>query len=190
MKKIVIVLLVLTSCITVKAQSTWKLDKNHARLGFSILHMKVSHVEGNFKDFDINVVSSRDDFTDAVIELTADISSVNTENSMRDKDLRSEKYFDADKYQKLTFKSTSFKKIKDSKYKLKGNITIHGVTKPIALDVDYNGTIDDSYAKTKRAGFTIIGKLNRLDFGVGSGTAEMVLGNEVRIISDVELLKQ
>ncbi len=187
MKKIVILILVLGMSAAGFSQSKWSFDKAHAKLSFSIVHMKISHVEGNFKAFDVKLMAGKEDFSDAAIEVTADINSINTDIDMRDKDLKSDKYFNAEKFPTLSFKSTSFKKIKDNKYKLTGNITIHGIMKSIALDVVYNGSVTDPFSNKTRAGFTITGKLNRVDFGVG--TSSMVLSDDVEIEANVEFLK-
>jgi len=102
------------------AQS-WTLDKAHAKLGFVVTHLMVSDVEGKFKNFDINITSSKDDFTDAAIDVSADINSINTDNDFRDNDLKSDKFFNAKQFPTLSFKSTSIKKTDAKNYKLYGN---------------------------------------------------------------------
>ena len=149
------------------AQSSYTFDKNHARLSFSAFHLGISQIEGNFKIFNAILLSTKEDFSDARIEMTADIKSINTEVEIRDNDLKSPKWFDADKYPALTFSSTSFSKISVKNYKLKGNITIHGVTKPIEFDVILNGKGQNPISKKYSFGFSIAGKLNRNDFGIG-----------------------
>ena len=168
------------------AQNTYTLDKNHARLSFSAFHFGISHIEGNFKLFNATFVSTKEDFSDAQIEMTADINSINTEVEMRDTDLKSPGWFDAAKYSTLIFKSNSFKKISGKNYKLKGNITIHGETKPIEFDVVFNGKGQNTISKTYSLGFTITGKLNRLDFKVGSDPKATGVGNEIELKSNVE----
>src|ERR1043165_9927885 len=117
---------------TVQAQ-TWTNDKAHSKLGFSITHMMISDVEGSFKNFDAKITAARPDFSDAVFELTADVNSVNTDNEKRDEHLRTPDFFDAAKFPTLSFRSTSVKKISGKNYLLSGNMTIHGVTKPVKL---------------------------------------------------------
>lgn len=189
MKKIIMLVSALVFTTIAFAQNTYKLDKNHARLSFSVKHMGISFVDGNFKTFDATVVSSKKDYSDAKIELTADIKSINTEVEMRDNDLRSPGWFDADKYPTLTFKSTAFKKVSKSKnhFKLSGDITLHGVTKPITFDVVYNGTVQNPFSKKYSVGFTITGKLNRSDFGIGNETIPTV-GNVIALKSNVEFV--
>ncbi len=170
----------------IQSQSIYKLDQNHTKVGFSITHFGISHVEGRFKNFAITLVSKKEDFTDAVIEMKAEVKSINTDIDMRDEDLKSEKWFDSEKYPTLSFKSTSFKKLSGNKYKLDGNITIHGITKPISLDVIYNGKAPNPMTSKSSVGFTIIGKLNRNDFSVGQ--AGGVVGDEVELVSNVEFI--
>jgi polyisoprenoid-binding protein YceI len=169
------------------SQATYELDKNHARLGFSVTHFGISHVEGTFRNFDVIMKSAKSDFTDAQINLTADINSIDTDNDMRDKDLKGANWFDAEKYPTLTFKSKSFKKLSGNKYALSGDLTMHGVTKPITLDVVYNGKSANPMTKKMSAGFTMTGKLNRKDFAIGPDSGSPV-GNDIEIRSNVEFV--
>ena len=109
--------------------TTWKNDKMHSKLKFTATHLLVSDVDGLFKNFDVTISTTKPDFSDAVFELSADVSSINTEVDMRDNDLKSANFFDAATYPKITFKSTSIKPDGQNKYKLTGNLTMHGVTK-------------------------------------------------------------
>jgi polyisoprenoid-binding protein YceI len=167
------------------AQKTYTLDKYHARVGFSATHFGISHVEGDFKTIDATLQSAKEDFTDAVITFTADVNSINTDVEYRDNDLKSANYFDAAAFPSISFKSTSFKKISGNNYKLSGNITIHGITHPIEFAVIYNGTAVTAMKKPT-AGFTITGKLNRLDFGVGGSTLITGVSNEIELRSNLE----
>jgi len=187
----VAVLFLLTSA---EAQTTkWVLDKAHTTIGFNVAHMVISKVYGEFKEYDGTVLSDKEDFTDAKIEFTAKIASINTGVEKRDDDLRSENYFDAAKYPELSFKGTALKKISGNLYKLSGNLTIRNVTKPVELDVVYNGTIKDPWGNI-RAGFEVKGVINRFDFGITNNsvieTGGLVVGKEVEIICNVEVLKQ
>ena len=168
------------------SQNSYALDKYHAQLSFSVLHMGISFVDGNFKDIDGKLVSSKEDFSVAQIELTADVKSINTEVEMRDNDLR-EKWFEVAKFPSLTYKSTSFAKVSGNNYKLSGNITLHGVTKPIVFDVVYNGMAQSPFNKKYSYGFTISGRLKRSDFGVGA-EAVATVANEVELKSNVEFV--
>ncbi|CAN5484903.1 YceI family protein [soil metagenome] len=188
MKKTLILSLALVTVIFVSAQS-WTLDKNHAKLGFIATHLLVSDVEGKFKSFDVTVVSSKDDFSDAQIGLTADINSINTENEYRDNDLKSEKFFDAVKYPTLSFKSASITKIDGKNYKLNGNLTMHGVTKPISMDLILNGVVQNPMNKKTVAGFKIKGTVKRTDFGIAPSFPTAVVSDEIVIDSNIELNK-
>jgi polyisoprenoid-binding protein YceI len=167
------------------AQKTYTLDKYHSRVNFSATHFGISHVEGNFKSIDATLTAAKEDLTDAQITFTADVNTINTEVEYRDNDLKSPAYFDAAKYGSITFKSTAFKKVSGKKYKLAGNITIHGVTKPIVFDVLFNGTAITAMKKPT-AGFTLSGKLNRLDFGVGGPAISSGISNEILLSANVE----
>ncbi len=174
------------------AQTKWNLDKSHSKVGFSVSHMVITDVEGNFKDFDATVTTTGEDFSTAKIDFTAKTASVYTENEKRDNHLRSDDFFNAEKYPNLTFKSKSIKQVSDNKYKLTGDLTMRDVTKEVVLDVKFNGIIKDMSGNT-RAGFKITGELNRMDYGLKFnallGTGDAVVGNTVELIINVELIK-
>ena len=173
------------------AQSTFKVDPAHAKVTFSTVHNTISDIEGLFNSFESNVTASKEDFSDAVFELTIDAKSIDTEIQMRDDHLRSADFFEVETFQKITFKSTSVEKTKEKNhYKLKGNLTMHGVTKTVTLDLWYRGTITDAQSGNQIAGFQISGTLNRLDFGVGPKFPEALISNEVMIKADGEFIKQ
>jgi polyisoprenoid-binding protein YceI len=179
MKKIVI----LFSCILVSVASyaqQWNVDKAHSKVGFTVTHLMLSEVDGNFKTFDATITSSKDDFSDAIFELSADISSVATDNEMRDGHLKKADMFDAEKFPKLTFKSTSITKLDGKKYKLAGNLTIKGVTKPVTLDLTLNGIGKNMRTQKPIAGFKLSGTIKRTDFGVG-GMPGAVVSEDVEI---------
>lgn len=159
--------ILLFSSLAMIAQTKWTVDKSHAYLNFTVTHMSLSEVDGSFKKFDASLVASKPDFSDAVFTLSADIASINTDNDYRDTDLKSDKYFDAAKYPKLTFTSKSITKINAKKYKLVGDMTIHGITKSVALELTYNGTGTAMQTHKPFAGFKITGTINRNDFGIG-----------------------
>ncbi len=189
MKKILLGFALAVASVSAFAQS-WSLDKAHAKLGFEVTHLMVSSVEGSFKTFDVKVTSSKDEFADAVIELTADASSIYTDNDKRDEHLRSADFFEVTKYPTLTFKSTSFTKTGDKKYTVVGDLTLHGVTKQVTLEATLNGTAVHPYTKKTIAGFKVTGKLKRSDFGVGKGTPPAVVSDEVTLNANLELIKE
>jgi polyisoprenoid-binding protein YceI len=185
-KTIVIALVAILSQVSVYAQTTWNSDKAHSKLNFSVVHLGISDVEGLFKNFDASIKATKADFSDGVFELSADISSINTEIEMRDNHLKSPDFFDAAKFPKLTFKSTSIKPNGKNKYTLSGNLTMHGITKPVSLNLTYRGTIVHPMSKANVAGFQLTGTLLRKDFNLGSGYPAPMLSDEVEIKADGE----
>lgn len=153
--------------------------------------MVVSTVTGHFDRFDATAVTENDSLENAKITFSAEVASLTTGTAQRDDHLRSDDFFNAEKYPKLTFESTSFEKVKDDAYKLKGNLTIRDVTRPVELDVEYGGQIKDPYGN-QRSGFTVSGKVNRKDFGlkynalIESGGA--VVSDEIKINCHVEFI--
>ncbi|SRR5258705_6957164 len=169
--------------------TSWSLDAAHAKLGFSVTHLMVSDVEGFFKVFQATVTAPKADFTDAVVTMSADVSSVNTDNEQRDTHLKGPDFFDAKKFSSIDFKSTSFKPTKVAgTYEVKGNLTMHGITKSVTLSaIARTGTNPQSQKPI--AGFKISGKINRTDFGIGSSIPSAMLGEEVEIIANAEFVK-
>jgi polyisoprenoid-binding protein YceI len=165
MKKLIIAAVIVASSLSLKAQTKWVVDPIHSSVNFNIEHLVISEVEGKFKTYNGTITSAKPDLANALIEFSIDVNSIDTENEMRDKHLIAPDFFDAAKYPKMTFKSTSFKKVSGNKYLLNGNLTIHGITKPAKFDVTYGGTAKDSYGNTK-AGFKAKGKINRFDYGL------------------------
>src|SRR3954465_15843440 len=126
-------------------QAKWNVDNAHSSVKFSVAHLVISEVEGSFKKFGGTLTSAKPDFTDAAIDFTADVNSVDTDNEMRDKHLKGDDFFNAGQYPNMTFKSNSYKKVSGNKYALYGNLTIRNVTKPVKFDVTYGGTAKDGY---------------------------------------------
>jgi polyisoprenoid-binding protein YceI len=194
MKKInaLFIMLAITASAMAQAtsQGTWAIDKSHSKVGFNITHMAVSEVEGNFKDFEGSVVSKSEDFNGAEVTFTAKTASIDTDNERRDGHLKSADFFDAEKFPEISFKGNL---VKDGgKYKLKGNFTMHGVTKPVEFDVVYGGTINTG--RGWKAGFKLSGQINRQDYGLTwsnkLATGEMVLSDTVDVIAKIEVDKK
>jgi polyisoprenoid-binding protein YceI len=188
MKKVTMIAAVAISAFLLSfkaiAPTTWSVDKNHAKLTFTITHMMVSDVEGTFKNFDATITAPGNDFANATVDFTADAASLSTDNDARDKHVKSADFLDVEKYTTLTFKSTSFKKVTANTYKVAGNLTLHGVTKPVVLDaVVRNGVGMD---KKPVAGFKISGTINRSDFGIGAKFPTAVLSDEITINANAE----
>jgi len=190
MKKLFSLLMFSFLSVSVFAQtSSWKVDPMHSQLSFSTTHLGISDVDGLFKKFEATATGSAADFSDAVFELSADVASINTEVEMRDKHLRSADFFDVEKFPTMTYKSTGIKKVAENKYTLTGNLTLHGVTKPVTMDLWYRGTIVNPQSKTPTAGFQLTGTIKRSDFGIGEKFAPPMLSDEVKIKADGEFKK-
>lgn len=193
MKKLTLVATVAISAIlfafTVVTSTTWTYDKNHAKVGFTVTHMMISDVEGYFKTANVTLTTTKEDFTDAVVEMTAEAASINTDNEKRDAHLQSADFFDVAQFPTLTFKSTSFKKTKTANtYVVKGNLTMHGVTKPVTLSaLAKTGT--NPMSKKTIVGFKITGQLKRSDFGIGGSTPTAIVSDEVLIDANAEFVK-
>jgi polyisoprenoid-binding protein YceI len=178
------------------AQTNWKVDASHSKLGFSVTHVMVSETEGKFKIFDGTVNSkSETDFTDAKIDFTADAASINTEDAKRDEHLKSPDFFDVAKYPSITFKSTSMKPDGKGKtsYILEGDLTMHGVTKKVKLlAIGAAKPVKDPYGNLK-TGFKVSGTINRKDFGLSWNAmleaGGVVVSEEVQLQLNIELNK-
>jgi len=185
MKKISLLTLALAIGATAFAQGKWEADKAHSKVGFTVTHLSVSEVDGNFKKFDASITSTKADFTDAVFEMNADVASVNTDNDFRDNDLKSDHFFDVAKFPTMHFISKSVSKVDDKHYKITGDLTMHGVTKSVTLDMAVNGFTKDMRSQKPVAGIKVTGKLNRNDFGVGHMPSAMVSDDvEIRAVGE------
>ena len=189
MKKLVLMLIAATTIGQSNAQ-TWTIDNAHSQVMFTVSHLVISEVTGNFKAFTGTIAAKNDDFTDAAVEFNIDVKSINTDNEMRDTHLKSDEFFNAEKYPKMTFKGKGMKKISGNKYQLKGDMTIRDVTKPITLDVTYSGTAKDPWGNTK-AGFKIKGIVNRFDYNLKWNTLTELggatVGQDVEFTINLEL---
>jgi polyisoprenoid-binding protein YceI len=191
MKKLNLII-ALVSITFANAQTTWGFDQSHSSVRFSVDHMVISQVEGQFTSYDGNVKTTKDDFSDAEINLNIDLNSINTADEKRDGHLKSADFFDTANYPNMKFVSTSVTTTANGKYNLKGNLTLHGVTKEVTLAMSYGGTVKDPWGNTK-AGLKVTGKINRTDFGLkynaAMETGGLLIGEEVEITCKVELIK-
>lgn len=186
MKKLSIILSVFLAVTAFTTVTPWKNDKPHSQLGFTVTHLGINDVSGTFNDFDVNVVSSKPDFSDAVVELDAKVASIDTRVDARNTHLKSADFFDAEKYPTLTFKSTSLKKVANNQFKLTGDLTMHGITKPVTMDLTYKGAVENPMSKKQTAGFQLTGTLKRSDFHIGDKFPSPMISDEVRIKADGE----
>lgn len=171
----------------------WTLDQAHSQLQFKVRHMMLTTVTGDFKEFEVNVETEGDDFSTAKISASANIASVSSGSEQRDTHLKSDDFFNAEKYPKLTFDGKSLMHVGDDHWILQGDITIRDVTQPISFKVTYMGMIDDPWGN-KKAGFEVNGKLSRKEFGlkwdVVTETGGVVASDEVRIHCNVQFIKE
>ncbi len=171
---------------------TWKIDQAHSEINFKVKHLVVSTVRGSFNDFEATIEAGNEDFSDAKIKFEADTNSINTRNSDRDTHLKSPEFFDANKYDKISFVSNSVKKVSEHEFKVNGNLTIRDITKEITLDVIYNGVVE-GMGGNEVAGFEISAKINRFDYGLKwnalTEAGGVVVGNEVKIEILAEFIK-
>ncbi len=174
------------------ATQQWVLEPAHSELQFKVKHLMISTVTGNFSKLDGSVETDGDDFSTAKVHFTADVNSISTNNEQRDGHLKSADFFDITNHPQILFDSTRMEKTSDEAYKLHGNLTMRGVTKPITIDVEYGGTVKDPWGNT-RSGFTVEGKINRKDFGVQwnavTEAGGLMLGDDVKIHANVQFVK-
>lgn len=170
----------------------WNIDPTHSEVQFKVKHLVISTVTGSFGSFEGTIEADGNNFEEASAHFEADIASISTNNEDRDEHLKSEDFFDAEHYPKLTFDSTSFEKVGDSKYKLTGDLTIRDTTQPVTLDVTHGGTVEDAYGNTK-AGFEISGVIDRKEFGLTwsavTEAGNVVVGDEVKLALNVQLIQ-
>jgi polyisoprenoid-binding protein YceI len=193
MKKLILLMIVGLSQLALFSQTKWNVDNAHSSVKFSVSHLVISDVEGAFKKFSGSITTDKVDFDGATISFTVDIKSISTDNEMRDNHLKSPDFFDADKFPEMSFKSTSFKKLKDNKYDLLGDLTIHGITKPTKFTVTFGGTANDGMGNTK-AGFKATTIIDRFEFGLkwskATETGGLVVGKDVTINLSLEFAKE
>ena len=189
MKKISLLLLMSVFSFYGSAQ-TWKNDKNHSQLKFDITHLGVSTVSGAFTDFEATITTSKPDFSDAVFTLTAKTASINTGVDRRNEHLKSADFFDVATIPELSFKSTGIKGTGKDRYQLTGDLTMHGVTKAVTLDLWNRGIYVNPQNKKQLAGFRATGVVKRADFGIGPKFSPPMLSEEVTIIADGEFGQQ
>ncbi len=172
---------------------TWTIDKYHTDVRFSVSHLVVSDVDGRFKSFDGGMTSAKPDFSDAAINFTVDVNSINTDNENRDKHLQSDDFFNAAKFPQIKFVSKSFQSLGSSKYKLTGDLTIRDVTKPVTFDVTYGGTVTSASMGGTYAGFKAKTTINRFDYNLKwDKTTEaggLVVGKDVEITLNISMKK-
>ena len=171
----------------------WAVDPTHSEIGFKVKHMMFTNVSGQFTKFTAEATTDGDSFENASFSFSGDIDSVSTANADRDAHLLSPDFFDAAQFPKIAFESTSFNKKNEGEYTLNGNLSLHGETKAVSLDVEFGGIAKDPWGNVK-AGFSITGKLNRKDFGLtwnsALETGGVLVGEEVKLAIELQFVKQ
>ncbi|MEX1241763.1 MAG: YceI family protein [Cyclobacteriaceae bacterium] len=174
-------------------KTKWNLDPAHSEIGFKVKHMMITNVSGSLGKFDVTVETEDADFTTANIGFTADLNTISTGNVDRDNHLKSADFFDVGNYPKMQFISTKFEKKNDEEYLLHGNLTIREVTKPVRFEVNFGGIGKDPWGNEK-AGFAVSGKINRTDFRLNWNaaleTGGVLVGEEVKLYAEIQLVKQ
>lgn len=172
----------------------WVFEPTHCKIGFAVTHFGITETEGHFNHFDGTVAAQTDDFSDAQVTITVDVSSIDTLDKQRDGHLLSADFFHAEKHPTMTFESTGMRPAGQNHYKMDGNLTLLSLTKPIELDVLFRGIVaKDPFGNTK-AGFKATGSLNRKDWGMTWNNimdfGGLAVGDTVQISCQIELLKQ
>ena len=184
-------LFVTTSLVAQPA--VWKVDRAHSNVTFAVDYMVLTEVQGSFKEFDATMMTEGEDLKDASVKVTIMTASIYTENEKRDAHLRAPDFFDAEKHPEITFVSKSFENVEGDRYRIIGDLTMRGVTKPVELDARYVGQARDPRGNT-RAGFRGMTTINRNGFGVkyNSRLADggWLIGENVAVTVNVQFIRQ
>ncbi|HEV7388492.1 MAG TPA: YceI family protein [Gemmatimonadaceae bacterium] len=172
-------------------KTTWKLDPSHTLVEFSAKHLMITTVKGRITDVDGVIHADAKDIKDSSVEVTLKAASIDTRTEQRDNHLRSADFLEVEKYPEIKFRSTRIEGDKQE-FKLTGDLTIRGVTRPVTLDVTFEGQTKDPWGG-ERIGFSASGKIDRRDFGltwnVMLEAGGMTVGNDIKINVEVEAVK-
>ena len=170
--------------------TTWVIDTVHSDVQFKIKHLVISNVTGSFKKFEGKIVTKEENFNNAKVNFKIDVKSIDTNQAQRDGHLQTGDFFAADLYPQITFESTSFVNTGGSDYKMGGNLTLRGVTRPIELSVEYGGSEDNGHGILKH-GFEVTGIVNRREFGMTwnklTDTGGLGLGEDIKLIANIQV---
>jgi polyisoprenoid-binding protein YceI len=193
LRSTLVLLAALAAPALAQTTSTWEIDPAHSSIQFGVRHLMISTVKGKFPKFTATAVADEKEPTRAIVEASIDTASIDTGEAKRDEHLRSPDFFDVAKYPTITFKSTKVEPAGDHHYKLHGDLTMHGVTKPVVLDVEATQQVKGMRGET-RAGARATTKVNRKDFGINwSKTMDgggVVVGDDVDVTIEVEGVKK
>lgn len=169
----------------------WEIDPTHSEVHFEVKHLEIATLTGRF-DTISGTAEAEENFENAQFSFSADVNSINTNDEKRDTHLKSADFFDAERFPKITFNSTKFKRTGDTVFELIGKLTIKEITKPTILNIKYGGTATDSWGNVK-AGFQLKGKINRKDYGLMWNAiieaGGVLVGEEIKIVANIELKK-
>lgn len=172
---------------------SWKIDPTHTHVGFSVKHMMVSTVRGQFKAYTGTLELDLEDLTRSVVAGEIEVASIDTANTDRDNHLRSADFFDVENHPVMAFKSTRIEREGDDEYKVYGELTLRGVTREIVLDAEYAGLSKDPWGGT-RTGISLRGSLNRKDFGLtwnaALETGGILVGEKIKLELDIQAVLQ
>ena len=176
------------------ATTRWVTDPMHSEVQFKVKHLMITTVTGYFGQFNVEVETEDEDFTKATkVLFTADVDSISTNNEQRDTHLKSADFFDAASHGQVKYEGKNFEKVGENEYKLHGDLTIRGTTKPVTVNVEFGGIVVDPYGQTK-AGFTVTGKINRKDYGLMwdavTEAGSVVVSDEIKLNCEIQLVKQ
>ena len=176
------------------AQIKWTLDPMHSEVQFKVKHLMLTTVTGYFTTFQVEAETEDETFSSANrVTFTADVNSISTNNEQRDTHLKSPDFFDADIHNEIRFEGINYEQVSDEDYRLHGNLTIKGITKPLTVQVEFGGIVVDPYGQTK-AGFTVSGKISRKEFGLTwsavTEAGSVVVGDEIKLHAEIQLVNQ
>ena len=182
-------ILALAAPLAMAQTSTWAIDPNHSEVDFTVRHMSVSNIHGRIGGVQGNILFNDVDATKSTVSVTIDVNTLDTGVTARDTDLKSSNFFDVAKFPTATFTSTSVNK-SGTHLKIDGNLTLHGVTRPVELDVDGPSAPMPGMDKKPHSGYTATATINRKDFGVGPNYPAAVVSDEIKLTIELEVAKQ
>lgn len=176
------------------ANVKWAVDPTHSEVQFKVKHLMITTVTGYFEKFDVQAETTDEQFSDATqVIFTADVNSISTNNEQRDTHLKSGDFFDAENHGEVRFVGHKYEKVSGEDYKLHGDLTIRGISKPLTVNVEFGGIVVDPYGQTK-AGFTVSGKISRKEFGLlwnaVTEAGSVVVSDEIKLLAEIQLVKQ
>jgi polyisoprenoid-binding protein YceI len=181
-----------TPAATLIPTGTYAVDPSHSRVEFAVKHLGIATVKGHFGTFEGTFVAD-EDLAASKAYGTVEVASVNTSESQRDDHLRSADFFDAEHFPQIAFESTTIRPTGDQEFEIDGNLTIHGVTNSITLEVEVQGTEDDPWGN-QRVGLEVTGQLKRGDYGMtfnqALGSGNMLVSDKVKLTLDISAVRQ